>query len=404
MARDEVLSHQASSPANHQTSRQWRRSVATSVCLHLIAVSLLLWIHVPAGSGISRGQESGAGPLRIQIRLSSSRVHSRETRWTPSRQATDDQLAAFFQRTFDGDAARSRHSPIDSATDDDVTVDHATDDDVTDDDGTSSVQGPRNPRDNVRNPRDNVRLADSGASRRSNSMSPGGSRYTGGSMSPGSWSAHRPEQHTHRQSASAADVGDRPSLGTGGDAANDDPNACSFFGLPAIGKRIVYVVDRSGSMRGRRFDLAVAELKKSIAGLDHDQRFQIMFFSNTTIQLVTRDRRDPWASAMQPDFPFIQSQLDAITVDGGTDPRDAVRRAIAAGADTLFLLSDGEFDETLPDDEFEGRSISDLLLQSTRRPRVHAIALHDRDSLTAMRDLARITSGRYRFVPADVAK
>ena len=53
----------------------------------------------------------------------------------------------------------------------------------------------------------------------------------------------------------------------------------SFFGIEAAGESVVYIVDRSGSMQGARWNRATSELLKSVNSLKPDQKFFVFLFS-----------------------------------------------------------------------------------------------------------------------------
>ena len=54
----------------------------------------------------------------------------------------------------------------------------------------------------------------------------------------------------------------------------------SFFGINASGQKFVYVIDKSGSMKGRRYERATGELMASVERLNDSQYFYVMMFSS----------------------------------------------------------------------------------------------------------------------------
>ena len=61
----------------------------------------------------------------------------------------------------------------------------------------------------------------------------------------------------------------------------------SFFGLEATGDRVVFVVDISGSMNGRRFFRARNELRQLIESLRENQQFFVIFFNDSALPMPT---------------------------------------------------------------------------------------------------------------------
>jgi len=133
------------------------------------------------------------------------------------------------------------------------------------------------------------------------------------------------------------EIGGFEGLGTGGRG---------FFGAGGeteIAHRIVYVVDRSGSMTDS-IDYVKFELKRSIGELGEDTEFHVIFYSSgppvemPTRRLVTATERNKQLA-----FEFI----DGVIAQGETDPSKALERAFACGPDLVYLLTDGEFDKDI---------------------------------------------------------
>jgi len=115
-----------------------------------------------------------------------------------------------------------------------------------------------------------------------------------------------------------------------------------FFGSKSRSRRICYVVDRSGSMRGL-LGRVKTELARSIADLQPDQYFAIIFFGGGTVTFgdgkLIRATQHAKKSAQQ----FIKS----VEPRGTTNALTAIDRALrvrdgsGAGASVVYLLTDG---------------------------------------------------------------
>ncbi|MBK8976804.1 MAG: HEAT repeat domain-containing protein [Planctomycetes bacterium] len=119
----------------------------------------------------------------------------------------------------------------------------------------------------------------------------------------------------------------------------------SYYGIPLISDRVVFVVDVSGSMsapigtdqRRTRLDEAKRQLRRVVEGTPEHFRFNVVSF-HTTIAAVFDEmlRVSPRnrAEALQ--------RIDALSPMGSTNVHDAMKRAFEEEeVDTIYLLSDG---------------------------------------------------------------
>jgi hypothetical protein len=82
--------------------------------------------------------------------------------------------------------------------------------------------------------------------------------------------------------------------------------------------------------------------------------------------------------------------VDGVIAQGETDPSKALERAFACNPDTIYLLTDGEFD----------RAIIDLVkrLNTGGKVSVHTIGFLYRTGETVLKQIAAENSGNYKFV------
>ena len=175
-------------------------------------------------------------------------------------------------------------------------------------------------------------------------------------------------------------------LGTGGRG---------FFGAGSeteVAHKIVYVVDRSGSMTDS-IDYVKFELKRSIGELGEDTEFHVVFYSSgppvemPTRRLVTGTERNKELA-----FEFI----DGIIPQGETDPSKALERAFAVGPELIYLLTDGEFDKAIID-LVKRVNVGDKVT-------VHTIGFLYRTGEEVLKKIAEQNNGNYKFVSeADLA-
>lgn len=121
-------------------------------------------------------------------------------------------------------------------------------------------------------------------------------------------------------------------------------DAFNPFAEASNGKEVIYVIDVSGSMDGDRYRRVSIELIEAIQGLKEHQRFNIILFSShatvfrdTGLVAATKDMKRTAAE-------WLRSQY----CGGGTDPSDALEKAIQFAPEKIVVLSDGEFDSAIP--------------------------------------------------------
>ena len=168
------------------------------------------------------------------------------------------------------------------------------------------------------------------------------------------------------------------------------PSPTIFRPVEQTSGKIVYVVDRSGSMTDS-IDFVKAELRRSIAELGDDVEFHVIFYSSgPPVEMPTRRLVPATDRNKQLAFEFV----DGIIALGETDPSKALERAFAVRPEVIYLLTDGEFD----------RGIIDLVkrLNVGRRAQVFTIGfLYTYPGTSAervLKQIARDSGGEYKFV------
>ncbi|MFQ5412991.1 MAG: VWA domain-containing protein [Phycisphaerae bacterium] len=164
-----------------------------------------------------------------------------------------------------------------------------------------------------------------------------------------------------------------------------------FFGLGRSARgarRIVFVVDRSGSMAGT-FELVRDELKRSVSALRRNQKFHVIFFSEGAVE--NPPRRLVGAIKEQRDklFAFV----DDIMPQGGTHPETAMRRAFAVEPDLIYFLTDGQFDDSL--------LVKLARWNKQRRVRIFTIAYFNPEGAELLEQIAREHDGEFKYVTDD---
>jgi hypothetical protein len=147
---------------------------------------------------------------------------------------------------------------------------------------------------------------------------------------------------------------DLPIIGTGGgrkggesEGLGDGPGRGGGVFPPETqeGRRIVYVVDRSGSMTDS-LEFVKYELKRSLQEMPETSQFHIIFFSSgPPVEMSARRLM----AATERNRGLAMEFIDTVIATGGTDPVQALERAFAVQPDVIYLLTDGEFDKAIID-------------------------------------------------------
>jgi hypothetical protein len=157
---------------------------------------------------------------------------------------------------------------------------------------------------------------------------------------------------------------------------------------PSGDRKIVYVVDRSGSMTDS-LDIVKLELKRSLSDLGAENEFHIIFYSSgPAIEMPARRLMPATDRNRGMAFDFI----DSVIAQGETDPTQALERAFAARPDVIYLLTDGEFD----------RAIIDLVrrLNVGGKVKVFTIGFLYTPRDEVLTTIAAQNGGEYKFVSA----
>ena len=192
---------------------------------------------------------------------------------------------------------------------------------------------------------------------------------------------------------------DLTGIGTGGDLSRiglqvGGATGPTFFGVGGKAKearRIVYVVDRSGSMF-ELIDAAKKELTRSIHALRRSQRFHVIFYNaGEPLENPPKKLISATPAAKEALFSFTGT----VNGEGSTDPRSALSRAFEVKPDLVFFLSDG----VIP----MGAEVVALLdrLNKDRKVRVFTIAYVDSHGAELLEKIAREHGGEYRYVSED---
>ncbi len=166
----------------------------------------------------------------------------------------------------------------------------------------------------------------------------------------------------------------------------------TFFGVQGTGRRVAFIVDKSGSMsRGNRMAVARAEVTSAVWGLPDYAKACVLFYDTMVVSPPGFDTFTRLRGASRDDF---VSFLAGMRPSGDTSPIGAFRRAFGQGErpDLVYFLSDGEINPEEVD--------AILALNASGRPAViHCIALGSDAGKVQLQRVAAVSGGSFTFVP-----
>jgi hypothetical protein len=192
----------------------------------------------------------------------------------------------------------------------------------------------------------------------------------------------------------------------GSSIGSDAGKAAQFFGVKAAGRRFVFIVDSSNSMRGGKFDAAKQELMYSIRRLSPDQAFYIIFFDANAERMLLPPSKEPPllpVPATTPNINRVEQWMKGVQNELRTLPYDAVKFALDMVPDAIYLLTDGKFtDKGRTEQYLKANNIVDDPVDG-KKPKVviHTICFWQNDGEETLQAIAKAYGGTYRFVPRE---
>jgi len=199
--------------------------------------------------------------------------------------------------------------------------------------------------------------------------------------------------------------------GEEGDETKRKGHTSAFYGITTQSRRVIFIIDISQSMKDpagakpaattgdrnpyvapkgdTKLDIAKWQLHRAIHDLPDDAVFGIIVYSESY-----KSWEDELVPASSRHKKKAHAFVDELNGNGTTNISDSLDRAMDSGADTIFLLSDG--------DPNRGR-VSSLdallgeLLERNLRARVvvNTIGIGEAEGSSFLKELARATGGRY---------
>lgn len=168
-----------------------------------------------------------------------------------------------------------------------------------------------------------------------------------------------------------------------------------FFGTKTSGKRFVFVVDNSNSMKDGRFETACTELVNTVDKMSPDQEFYLLFFSDQSYRLFHPQPAVGFVPATSANKARLKQWLYTVEMCLRTNGAEAMRAAIALKPDVIYILGDGAF----------GDDTEQLLVQPhQRKVPIHTIGMEvDGKGKRQLETIAVANHGTFRVVATTVA-
>ncbi|MFC1757311.1 hypothetical protein ACFL2H_00895 [Planctomycetota bacterium] len=183
------------------------------------------------------------------------------------------------------------------------------------------------------------------------------------------------------------------------EVATDSETGPEFFGAYGEGERFAFVIDRSSSMTGEKFEVARKELLKAVKQLLPHQRFYVVFFDRGMLEMFGRKKLSDMPLATTRNLRRAEYWIREVKVGRGTMPYQAIRRSLEFDPDTVFLLSDGQFnsgDNTIAY-MLKNQRIDGQKMDAESELKMNTIGFYHQDDGT-LKHLADKFDGTYRFV------
>ena len=163
-----------------------------------------------------------------------------------------------------------------------------------------------------------------------------------------------------------------------------------FFGVARKGNKFAYIIDNSGSMRGRRFDAAREELFRSVSQMTRYQAFYVIFFSDRAYPMFDPEAAKEMLPPEPKNLKKLLEWMQGVEVTGGGRIVDAVELALKQKPDAIFLLTDGLMSEY---------SAERLMKMDTKDVSINTICFGSEEGAATLKKIADKQDGVFQFIP-----
>jgi len=121
-----------------------------------------------------------------------------------------------------------------------------------------------------------------------------------------------------------------------------------FFGQAATGQRFAFLLDKSGSMSGLRWQACTTQLTTAIRALPPHVEFVVILYD---LSVSMAPQQSGWLKADRAEIDGVMKWLSTQKPGGGTSAMPAIERAFsfADPPDVIYFLTDGDVPENAPE-------------------------------------------------------
>jgi hypothetical protein len=141
-----------------------------------------------------------------------------------------------------------------------------------------------------------------------------------------------------------------------------DDGAPQYYGIPIHARRIVFVLDTSGSMAGGQIEAAKRELIRAVESLPATSEFNVVIYNSRV-----RRWEPKLVRADEETKRVLTKSIESETASGQTSSYKALQEAFELTPEAIYFLSDGEPTDATP---------AKILAEITRLNRERRISLH----------------------------
>jgi hypothetical protein len=175
----------------------------------------------------------------------------------------------------------------------------------------------------------------------------------------------------------------------------------AFFGVKDQGTKVVFVIDRSGSMSTHdSLSFAKRELMVTLSQMDSNQEFQIILYNNAEpVAMAPRDKPSAFYRATEINRALARQFLDPISPELGTNHLPALLHALRMKPDVVYFLTDSG------EPELDSEALAQVRKANKGQTRIHCIEFGVWSNLTPENFLKRLaddSGGTYSY--RDVTK
>lgn len=180
----------------------------------------------------------------------------------------------------------------------------------------------------------------------------------------------------------------------GGTPAPQGAGRVRFFGAESEARRVAFVVDNSGSMKGGRLETTLIELDRAVQGLSHSQEFYVAFFSDQAYPMFYPDGVTEPLAATPENKRRLSRWLGTVEMCLGGRIVDAMELVAATEPDVVYLLTDGDIRSRWVVQRLTAPDEWPFVIQTL------GMGARTAEHLAILQQIASTTGGQYRPVEA----